>query len=355
MRNAAISAVLGAMGQLAPETMAGDIKGTSNHTYIAGDDPRDDEPYLFYEYPAGGTGATAQADGNSAVRNFAEGDFGSIQPAEAVEHTCALLVERCEIRADSCGAGRYRGGFGLRRDIRVLSETGLLSIASDKNVVPPFGVMGGRSGSPNEFRVIRDGRELPPSETPGKVAGFRLRRGDVVSLRSSGGGGWGDPLDRDPDEVLADVRDGYLTPEAARRDFGVVVLDAGEVDPEATAAARDALRGRRGRQEFRVRYEDEPDGSAGLRRCRLSAAAMARLSPLAPGDLVEILSPAGACLRAWVEGPAADGTGGGAEAEGDAGSVRLGRSAERVLRAGEGLPVRIRPLARGTERSGSNA
>ena len=110
VRNAAISAVLGAMGQLAPETMAGDIKGTSNHTYIAGDDPRDEEPYLFYEYPAGGTGATAHGDGNSAVRNFAEGDFGSIQPAESVEHTCALLVESCEIRTDSCGAGRYRGG-----------------------------------------------------------------------------------------------------------------------------------------------------------------------------------------------------------------------------------------------------
>ena len=349
VRNAAISAVLGAMGQLAPETMAGDIKGTSNHTYIAGDDPRDDEPYLFYEYPAGGTGATAHADGNSAVRNFAEGDFGSIQPAESVEHTCALLVESCEIRTDSCGAGRYRGGFGLRRDIRVLSETGLLSVASDKNVVPPFGVMGGRSGAPNEFRVIRDGRELAPSETPGKVAGFRLRRGDVVSLRSSGGGGWGDPLDRGPDEVLADVRDGYLTPGAARRDFGVVVLDAGEVDPEATAAAREALRGRRGRQEFRVRYEDEPDGSPGLRRCRLSAAAMARLSPLAPGDLVEILSPAGACLRAWVEGPAADGAATEPDARANADAVRLGRSAHRVLRADEGSPVRIRPLARGAD------
>ena len=341
VRNAAISAVLGAMGQLAPETMAGDVKGTSNHTYIAGDDPRDGEPYLFYEYPAGGTGATAHADGNSAVRNFAEGDFGSIQPAEAVEHTCALLVERCEIRADSAGPGRRRGGFGLRRDIRVRSETGLLSIASDKNVVPPFGVMGGGSGAPNEFRVIRDGRELAPSETPGKVAGFPLRRGDVVSLRSSGGGGWGDPLDRDPEEVLADVRDGYLSEAAARRDYGVAV-DSGQIDEPATAAARDALR--RGRQDFRVRYEDEPAGAAGLRRCRLAAPAMARLAPLAPGGLVEILSPAGACLRAWVDDAPAG--------EADAGSVGLGRSAHRILQAAEGSPIRVRPLAGGAQGEG---
>ena len=167
------------------------------------------------------------------MRNFAEGDFGSIQPAEAIEHSCALLVERCEIRADSSGAGRYRGESGLRRDIGVLSETGLLSIASDKNVVPPFGVMGEQSGAPNEFRAVRDGREIAPSETPGKVAGFPLRRGDVVSLRSSGGCGWGDPLNRDPEQVLADVRDGYLTRAAAKREFGVVVA-SGRLDEEGT-------------------------------------------------------------------------------------------------------------------------
>ena len=220
----------------------------------------------------------------------------------------------------------------------MLSETGLLSVASDKNVVPPFGVMGGGSGAPNEFLVIRDGREIAPSETPGKVAGFRLRRGDIVSLRSSGGGGWGDPLERDPDEVLADVRDGYLTPEAAERDYGVVMA-SGRVEAEATAAARNAHR--RGRQELGVRYEDEPNGSAGLRRCRLPDSAMARLA-VEPGDLVEILSPAGACLRAWMEGPATDGNG-----PGEADSVTLGRSAHRVLRADEGSRVRIRSIKNG--------
>ena len=147
----------------------------------------------------------------------------------------------------------------------------------------------------------------------------------MVSLRSSGGGGWGDPLERDPEEVLADVRDGYLTPEAAEGDYGVVVT-SGRVEAKATAAARNAHR--RARHDVGVRYEDEPDGSAGLRRCRLSRPAMTRLA-IAPGDLVEILSPAGACLRAWVEEP--DGA-----AAGDA--VALGRSAHRVLRADEGTP-----------------
>ena len=168
-------------------------------------------------------------------------------------------------------------------------------------------------------------------------------------MRSSGGGGWGDPLDRDPDEVLADVRDGYLTPEAAKRDYGVVVT-LGRVEAEATAAARDAHR--RARHDFGVRYEDEPDGSAGLRRCRLAGEAMARLA-IESGDLVEILSPAGACLRAWVERPtavAADEDGPAAAAEADEAardSVGLGRSAHRVLRADEGARVRVRPLARG--------
>ena len=328
VRNAAISAVLGAMGQLVPETMAGDIKGTSNHIYISGIDQRSGETFLFYEYPAGGTGATAYSDGNNAVRNFAEGDFGSIQPAESIEHSSALLVERCEIRTDSCGAGAHRGGFGLRRDIRSLADTALLSIASDKNVVPPFGVNGGMSGAPNEFRVIHDGREQQPSDTPGKVAGFVLHSGDVASVRSSGGGGWGDPLDRDPQEVLGDIRNGYITEARAASLFGVVSKD-GELDVAGTAARRDDLR--RARQYFTIEYRDERADDPTRRRCGLAPRALGRLG-IDDSALVEILAPGGPTLRAW----ATLETGLGAT------TVRLGRLVEKILRADEGAEVQVR-------------
>ena len=296
VRNAAISSVLGAMGQVIPETMAGDIKGTSNHTYIAGNDRRTGKPFLFYEYPAGGTGGTSENDGNNAVRNFAEGDFSSIQPAEAVEHYTDLLVERCEIRTDSCGPGFHRGGFGLRRDLRLLAETGLLSIASDKNVIPPFGVNDGMSGSPNEFRVIRNGKEILPSDTPGKVAGFRLEKGDVVSLRSSGGGGWGDPLTRDTDDVLLDYQNGYLTADAARSYFGVV-LSGESLDLEATTSLRELLRNNR--LFLQIQFEKEPSDETKRRTCTIAPRNLQQFG-LNEGDLIEVISPHGLCLRSWL-------------------------------------------------------
>ncbi|MBI4242390.1 MAG: hydantoinase B/oxoprolinase family protein [Candidatus Rokubacteria bacterium] len=330
VRNAAISAVLGAMGQAVPESITGDIKGTSNHVYIAGVDPRDSEPFLFYEYPAGGTGGFPEADGNNAVRNFAEGDFGSIQPAEAVEHEAPLLVERCEVRTDSCGAGRHRGGFGLWRDIRLLADEASLSVASEKNILPPFGVCGGMPGAPNQFVVVRAGREVAPSDTPGKVAGFRLRQGDVVSVRSSGGGGWGDPLDRDPALVLADLRDGYLTPDKARSAFGVA-LRGRQVDEAATALLRHELRGRRLR--FRLVIAAESSGAIGKRVCGLAPEAIARLG-VREGEPVEIVGPAGPALRAWVQ----------SAPDLLADSVRLGALARDILRVPEGTALEVRPL-----------
>ena len=101
VRNAATSAMLGVMDQVMPEMMAGDIKGTANHVYIGGT-KRDGEGFIFYEYPAAGTGGSPDADGGDALRNFSEGDFSSIQPAEAIEQETTLLVDprgACKSRA----------------------------------------------------------------------------------------------------------------------------------------------------------------------------------------------------------------------------------------------------------------
>ena len=86
---------------------------------------------------------------------------------------------------------------------------------SDKNVIPPYGVRGGWTGAPNRFTVLRDGEEIEPSALPGKVTGFALRAGDVVIERTAGGGGYGDPLERDPQAVVRDVRFGYVSAASA--------------------------------------------------------------------------------------------------------------------------------------------
>ncbi len=329
-RNAAISAVLGAMSQAMPARMVGDIKGTTNHVYISGHDPRRADPYLFYEYPAAGTGGSATSDGSNAVRNFAEGDFSSIQPAEAIEHETALLVERCEIRADSCGAGLHRGGFGLRRDVLIMGETALLSISSNKNILPPFGVAGGESGAPNEFVVIREGREIAPSDTPGKVQGFRLQKGDIVSMRTSGGGGFGNPDDRDPQSVLSDVIQGYLTAARAAEAFGVVIHDAA-VDAVATSELR---RKRQSRIRRLHVIEGTSDRVGGQIQVDLAPTTLKTLD-LENGSACEIVNRKGASLRVWLH----------ADASVAAEMVVLPPLAKDILRIGPGETIELRKFA----------
>ena len=144
VRRALEGLVMGALGRAVAEKAVGDLKGASNITTIGwpGRPP-------FVEFPAGGTGAWAKADGNNAVRNFAEGDLSSIQPAEAVELRWPLLVERCALRADLGGPGRFRGGLGLVREVRVLAPDASLSVLSDRNLIPPYGVNGGFGGARN--------------------------------------------------------------------------------------------------------------------------------------------------------------------------------------------------------------
>ena len=181
--------VASAMSQVVPGMSVGDLKGGANHIHIAGPASDRDGTWIHYEWPAGGTGASVGVDGNNACRSYNEGDFNSIQSVETVEGAFPLRVERCELRQGCCGDGAFRGGFGLRRDIRILGDAAMLSVLSEKNVIPPYGVEGGRAGASNRFFVIRDGETVEPSDMPGKVSGFRLETGDIVREETAGGGG----------------------------------------------------------------------------------------------------------------------------------------------------------------------
>lgn len=269
VRRALEGLVMGALGRAVPERAIGDLKGASNITTIAwpGRLP-------FVEFPAGGTGGWADADGNNAVRNFAEGDLSSIQPAELIELRWPLRVERCALRADSGGAGKRRGGLGIERALRVLAPGATLSVLSDKNVIPPYGVNGGQSGAPNRFVVRRDGVEIMPSALPGKVSAFALQPDDVVVMQSAGGGGFGDALERDPSLVRRDLDYGYVSERAARASYGA--------DSEPP--------------QLRLACIDTPPGK---RRALLAPATAARLA-LGEGTLVEIATR-GPSLRAWVQ------------------------------------------------------
>ena len=295
--HAVVSALIGATARFASDVVTGDLKGTSNHVYIGGRDAQSGGPFLFYEFPAGGTGGFAQSDGNNATRNFTEGDFASIQSVEVIEQGQPLKIRELSLRADSGGPGERRGGLGLRREVELLAESALLSISSDKNVIPPFGVLGGGPGKPNRFGVARGGETLAPSETPGKAAGFPLLKGDVFVMETSGGGGFGDPFQREVESVFADVSAGYVTEDGASEDYAVIVQD-GVLDEEATRARRQAARA--ARRALTLVLADEEAGEDSRRRCYMNPETLAQRN-LEAGSLVELRGKWGVPLRAWVE------------------------------------------------------
>ncbi len=292
------SAVMGALAQAIQGKVTGDLKGGGNHAYVGGTDPHTGEPFVFYEYPAGGTGAWDGGDGNNTVRAFTESDMTTLQPIEAVEQKYPLRVERTTLREDSGGDGRWRGGLGLSRELTLQASEARFSVLSEKNVLPPYGVSGGLAGAPNRFFLVRDGREVEPSPLPGKVSGFRLRLGDLILLQSSGGGGYGDPLERDTAAVARDVTDGVVSRAKADAVYGVVFLD-GRVDDEATRRRRQTLRA--GRPRVRLTELAGEPFRDGRRVCRLSRDAAARLG-IREGGIVEFVNRLGAPLRAWLDG-----------------------------------------------------
>ena len=318
------------MGQAVPEMMVGDLKGGANHTYISGPDPhRDDDIYLLYEWIAGGTGASEGHDGNNGVRNYTEGDFNSVHAVEVVESQYPIAVDRFEIRAGSCGDGKWRGGFGVRRDVRVKSDVGALSVLTDKCVIPPFGVHGAKNGAGNHFVVIRDGAFLEPSAVPGKVSGFPLRQEDVVREESAGGGGYGDPLERDPDLVATDVRLGYFTADQADRRYGVVLNAEGGVDEPATGRRRQEL----GDERIHVAVQAaNAEMYADAKREFVVPSDVAARLGIGEGDLVELIAGTGPLVRGWARI---------GDADGDA-PVMVGTSAFNLLKTTPGAPAEIR-------------
>jgi N-methylhydantoinase B len=286
-------AIMGALARVLPEMVTGETKSTANQTIISGTSPRSGRTFIFYEGPTAGTGGLRWHDGNAAMRTFLEGDFGSLRTAEALEAKFPLRVEAFALRPDSGGPGRFRGGLGFCRRVRFLGENGRLTVLSERNVLPPYGVFGGHCGEPTRYTVERGGRQIAPSAIPGKVHGFRLEPGDVVVEETSGGGGYGDPLERPLELVRRDLAHAYVTGGHARERYGVAFRD-GAIDETATARRRAELA--RGRIRLRALASADLDPGRALRPCRLAPATAARAG-LETGAVAECLGPSGTPLR----------------------------------------------------------
>jgi N-methylhydantoinase B len=192
------------------------------------------------DFTCGAWGARPWADGlDGNSHMFANMASHSIEVTEAEEPIQLLAYEFVPDRA---GAGRFRGGVPFRRDYRFLEEEGVLQVRSDRRTHRPFGLYGGSPGAPSENWLDPEGehRLLRSKLT------MTIRRGEVFRHVLAGGGGWGDPLERDPAKVLRDVRNELLSPERARNDYGVVVnIVSRTVDATATERLREDIRKRR--------------------------------------------------------------------------------------------------------------
>src|SRR5207248_1733251 len=161
-------------------------------------------------------------DGPSAMASIDWGDLVTVQSTEVIETRMPLLVESSRLCLDSGGAGASRGGLSMQRALRVLVGGGRYSLLSDGALLPAFGVLGGRSGVPVGAWIDREGT-IERFDTPGKVAGHAVEQGSDIVIRSAGGGGYGDPLERDAGHA-APLRAWIRISEAVRA--GTLPIDA---------------------------------------------------------------------------------------------------------------------------------
>jgi N-methylhydantoinase B len=217
---AIVEAMLGALAPLHPERA---IAGSCNaHVYVmSGRDAESHEAWSFLDPQFGGAGALRDLDGLDVVAPLIFAAGGAMHCVEAYELEYPIRFERFALWQDSGGAGRQRGGLGSQRDIRVLTDTVFNGRATDRCRRPPPGTEGGRDGAGGGWIVNPDTnqeRSLPP-----KITNHPLRAGELVRMHTSAGGGFGDPLERDPSAVLEDVLEGRVSVEGALRDYGVEV------------------------------------------------------------------------------------------------------------------------------------
>ncbi len=223
-----------ALASALPNEVAGAHYGDSMVIYIAGTDPRKgDTPYLAVEPTPGGWGAFASGDGQDALINNVNGGFKDL-PVEVYENKYPVMLQRYGFRPDTGGPGRTRGGTGIYREYH-LEASAALYLWFERSVTPAWGLFGGKGAVPPDV-VVNPDREDEKHLL--KINAMPLSPGDVVRTQTGGGGGFGPCWERDPNMVLEDVIDGYVTCSGAQRDYGVVVREDLSIDEAATTARR---------------------------------------------------------------------------------------------------------------------
>jgi N-methylhydantoinase B len=230
----------GALGQTVPHLSMAAGYGTSPHFIFTGMG-KDKKYFQLMELLFGGVPGRPRGDG---FDGHAWWPLFSATPIEYIENYYPILIDRYRPIRDSGGAGLHRGGAGIEKVYRVLAA-GEISIHDDREVVPPWGINGGLHGGTSSKWIIKAGEETPV-RIPSKIDNLKVSAGDRIIFKTAGSGGWGDPLERNPEEVARDVRYDLVSREAAESAYAVLLSDDIQVltsDTEKLRASRKAARG----------------------------------------------------------------------------------------------------------------
>ena len=218
-----------------PDMVGAAHYGDSMVIYLTGYNPENGERFFSVEPTVGGWGALSDKDGVDCLINTVNGDFKNL-PVEIFENETPAKITRYEMRADSEGPGKNRGGLGVIREYEISADNVELYSWFERAKNPAWGIRGGKSARPPKVLIIDAGGNVLDELL--KTNGYVLKKDWKVQLCTGGGGGYGEPFEREQEKVLEDYRQGYITREHAREAYGVEILDSGQLDLEKTCALR---------------------------------------------------------------------------------------------------------------------
>lgn len=214
-----VDGIIKALSKALPNKVIAGHYGNLSGVTIVGNDPKTDEMFIHQEPEVGGWGASKSADGENALIFHCDGDTKNI-PAEVIESRFPLLITRHELRIDSGGKGKFRGGLGIIRDYKILKNYAHVTSMMDRELCPPWGLFGGGDGKHCEMNTI-DKKNNKKKYM--KKMRLLIDSNTTVSINTGGGGGWGNPLKRSPESVREDVLNEYISIESAIKDYGVSI------------------------------------------------------------------------------------------------------------------------------------
>ena len=210
----------GALGAMVPERITAASAGVIHGIGIGGVDPRSGQYYYYMEAIGGGQGAKYNQDGMNGVQTNMTNTRNA--PTEVIEASYPLRVDHYGLVKDSAGAGTFRGGLGLTREVTVLGHTGTFSVVADRMLTGPWGFDGGGPGGKAEYLIIKASGQAVKLPSMGT---FEAEPGDKIIVRTSGGGGYGNPLQRNFESIKRDLREGYVSQEEAVKSYKVTIQD----------------------------------------------------------------------------------------------------------------------------------